>query len=124
MITDYIFSILAIAGIAVLWRSLLADHASIKEWLIRHVPLLKPSLACGTCFTYWLTLLFVLIFDPLHGWLPPLRFALPSPLDWLFSLGLSWMAVSMGALVIRFIYALIEEHVWYAVHILRGSHHH
>ena len=124
MAHDYTFSILALAGLAALWRSLLADHPTLKLWLAAYVPRIKPSLTCGTCFTYWISLAFVLLFDPLHGWLPPSRILLPQWLEWLLALGLAWMAVSIGALIVRFAYAMLEEYLWYAVHKLRGLHHH
>lgn len=116
MLIDYFFSILTVAGIAVLWRNLLKDLAWLKH-LVGKLPwILKKAVSCGFCFTYWLSLFFVILCNPLQGWLPPLRIDLSSYLILPLQILMSWMIVGIGSVIIRFGYAALQELVHHQVH--------
>lgn len=109
MFINYFLSIVSIAGVAVLWRNLLRDLPHLKKF-VRSLPnLLSRALLCGFCFTYWFSFLFLFIFNPLTGWEAPFRDFLPiyfyPALTFLFS----WLAISFGAVFLRFLYAFLQE---------------
>ena len=107
IITLYFFSVMAVAGVAVIWRNWLEDHQAQRQALKARLPrVLFKALTCGSCFTYWAALAFVGLFDPLTG---------------LFGQGvwhvlISWMAVAMGSVFMRFSYVLVQERVHDIVH--------
>ncbi len=122
MFTDYIFSILTIAGIAVLWRNLLHDLPKLKQFTHSLPWFFRKALNCGFCFTFWISLFFVIIFNPLHDWLPPFRFYIPY--SFLLNILCSWMTVGIGAVIIRFGYVALQELVHYQVHELNREEGH
>ncbi|MFZ2804114.1 MAG: hypothetical protein WA001_02735 [Patescibacteria group bacterium] len=107
-LTSYLFSILAVAGFAVIWRNWLEDHPKFRSAIKTRLPWPFPkALTCGSCFTYWLSLGFILAFDPLPTWQS----------SWVVThIFLVWMAVAMGAVFIRFSYVLVQERVHDIVH--------
>lgn len=115
MFTSYILSVFSIAGFTVLWRKILHDFPVIGEQLSLRLPVVGKAFTCGLCFTYWISLFFVLWYNPVPNWTGTL-FA--------FHLFLSWMVVAFGAVFLRFLYVSIQELVHYQVHHLRGEHHH
>jgi len=112
MWTDYFVAVLAIAGIAVLWRNLILTSQAGKGWLARWVDALpmrlSKSLTCGSCFTYWLALFFIFWFDPFNGQ---------------YNIIITWMALAMGAVFIRFAYVALQELVTYQTHVLSDDGH-
>ncbi len=124
MITNFILTSCAIAGAAVVWRSFLYDFKWLREGIKSHTPIyIGKMLTCGTCFTYWLTLLVVIIFDPLAGWLPTQRVQLGGEVAVLLQIVFSWMAIALIATLLRFGYAAISELVHYQVHKLNHREH-
>jgi len=111
----YLYSILALAGIAVLWRKVLVDHPYIQNIIQANLGYFSNALLCGLCFTYWISLGFVLVYNPIQFQFPLHHYA-----QFFFS----WMAVAFGAVFLRFLYVAIQEIVHYQVHHLRGDHTH
>ena len=107
MIQDFILISTSIAGIAVLWRNFLEDHPKVKTRVRQRLGNFSKILLCGSCFTYWLTLILILTFVDL---------------DLLFSkykiinIFLTWMSLSYAGVFLRFSYVLIQEKVSRLVH--------
>jgi hypothetical protein len=116
MLINFFLSSCAIAGIAVLWRNILNDHVSLKEGIENKLKFFHKIFTCGSCFTYWISLLFVVLSDPLDFWLP---FSAE-----FFNLFVHWMAVAFLSVIMRFTYISIQELVYYQVHHLREDHSH
>lgn len=112
---NYFFFITAIAGFAVIWRNWINDHTLWKSFIQEHLGVIGHALLCGSCFTYWISLICILFYNPV-----PHMFMMPVFVEHLFS----WMSVSYGAVLLRFFYVMIQETVHYQVHILREDHHH
>ena len=109
----YFISATALAGFAVLWRNWLHDHPSWHDWLGRHFNFITKALTCGSCFTLWLTLFFVLALNPLGNFFIAAPFAsLPPVISYL----IQWMSLGWSALFLRFLYVKIQETVSSLVH--------
>jgi hypothetical protein len=78
-------------------------------------------LTCGSCFTFWLTLIFVLIFNPLGTCLssemPLISILFP------VSYFAQWMSLGWGAVFLRFLYIYLQESVNAIVHGIGGHGH-
>lgn len=110
MLLDLFLSALAVASLAVLVRNLLYNFPKAQT-------LLPRAITCGFCFTYWLSLVYVVFFDPLAGYLqnPFIQFVF------------SWLVLAFVTVVFRFSYVVIQETVNYFVHTLNArphGHHH
>lgn len=117
----YFISASALAGLAVLWRNWLEDHPRWKEWLHGNLGIVARAMTCGSCFTFWITLAFVLVFDPFRfSFIAVPPFAV---LPWPISYFLQWMSLGYGAVLLRFFYVLIQEAVSILVHRFRGHIH-
>jgi len=120
-IFTYFISAAALAGFAVLWRNWLEDHPHWKEWIHRHFKTIGKAVTCGSCFTFWITLIFVLIFNPINDFL-----SLSTPfmrLMWATSYFLQWMALGWGALFLRFLYIAFQEATSIMVHRFKNHSH-
>lgn len=124
MLSTFLFSAMAIAGMTVLWRSWLRDHSSWTIALGRIPFRLGKSLTCGTCFTFWLTLVILLLVRPALPEFQSNIFASNEAISHIVSLFLQWMALSWAALIGRFTYAALEEVVYFFVHHIREGHVH
>lgn len=114
----YFISATSLAGTAVLWRNWLQDHPSWKDRLQKDLGIIAKALTCGSCFTFWITLIFVLIFDPLGVFLfQTMPMASIFPASYL----IQWMALGWGAIFLRFLYIFLQESVSAMVH---GGHGH
>ena len=115
MFTTLFFSSLVVAGVALLWRNFRYDNENPANIYINRLNYwLRKPITCGLCFTYWVALVFVIFFNPLMGWLPPLRFELGS-LQSPFVFGVSWMVVGTGAaFVVYFLDTFFEVSHYYA----------
>lgn len=108
MLIDLFLSSFTIAGIAVIWRNWLHDHPAWKEYIQKYLKGFYKVLLCGSCFTYWISLLFLLIHNPLQSWI------LEEPI--IFKMAASWMALAFLSVSLRFLYVLIQENVHRLVH--------
>ena len=116
MFTNLFLLGFAVAGAAVLWRNLQESSESLRKALGALPALLGKSLTCGSCFTYWLSLFAVILFDPLSGWTL-------SNINELIHVLLSWFALAFVSVTFRFAYVAIQELVNYQTHTLRKDHH-
>lgn len=115
---SYIFIISALAGFAILWRNWLVDHPSWKQWIFINLKSTHKILTCGSCFSYWISLLVILIWNPLFLLF---SFILKTESYIIISL-FSWMSLSFGVVSLRFLYVALQEYVSSLVH--RDGHHH
>jgi hypothetical protein len=114
-----LISALAVAGAAVLWRNILENHPKLKASISNILGKADKVLLCGSCFTYWLSLVFVLIFNPLSGLVINAGNKIFQDFSHCF---ISWMALGMMSVIIRFGYVAIQELVSYQVHKLHDNH--
>jgi hypothetical protein len=116
----YFVSTTALAGIAVLWRNWLEDHVAWKNWLANYFGVVSKALTCGSCFTFWIALAFVLAFDPLKS----IFYAAPlfAGSNILILYLIQWMSFGWGAVFLRFSYVALQETVGKMVHGT-GDHH-
>lgn len=117
----YFISAAALAAFAVLWRNWLEDHPHWKDWLHGYLGVIAKALTCGSCFTFWITLIFVLIFNPIG-----MFFSLVAPFSGLrfgTSYLFQWMALGWGALFLRFLYVAIQEATGIMVHNFSDHNH-
>lgn len=118
-------SSLIIASIAILWRSTLNKNKNISIFLKKYFPnFLHTALTCGLCFTYWVTLFFVLFFDPL-----PVEFFVFNDFTccqtrYTSHLFLSWMFIGFSSVSFRFLYVFLQEKVNQIYTINHGDHNH
>jgi hypothetical protein len=116
----YFVSATALAGIAILWRNWLEDHLTWKVWLSNHLGAVSNTLTCGSCFTFWIALCFVLMLNPLQSF-----FSITQTfggMSQLLSWTIQWMTIAWGALFLRFLYVLLQQGVSGLVH--RSESHH
>lgn len=124
MYTHIAFASFAIAGAAVLWRNWLNDHPAWKKKLMELPFRVGHAFLCGSCFTYWLALAYIFIFDPFRGISLHNPHNLDSGLFLVLSYFVFWMMLSWLGVTLRFGYVLIQECVAYAVHHWRKEEHH
>jgi|GEM_PF-2913572 len=110
----------SVAGTAILWRKILADHVRLKKYMQDRFGKFSQAFLCGSCFTYWLSLLFILTFDPLAEWTALNPSTAGAALAHIF---LSWMALSTVSLIFRFGFVMIQEVVHHQVHHLHDKNH-
>lgn len=104
MFLSYFFSLLSIAGLAVLWRTWLEDHPALISRLQTH-PRLHLLLTCGVCTSYWLSFIFILVE---HTWLDlPIFMTVHARAVLLFFT--YWMALGLGAVFTRNTALLVQE---------------
>ena len=111
---------MSVAGAAVLWRNWLEDHKNFKSWIVSSLGGLHKAVTCGSCFTYWLALLFTIIIAPLVYWTPLTN---TSFISFIVNTFLQWMALAWLSVFFRFLYVSIQELVNYQVHTLRDHGH-
>ena len=70
-------------------------------------------------FTFWLSLLFVLLFNPLNNWIPLPRFDISNEWIVVISIFFSWMIIGTGAWIARFIMDELQLLIHYQNHILK-----
>jgi hypothetical protein len=113
-----------VASFSVIWRKFLNDLPQVKRWILAHIPYpINRTLTCGFCFTYWLSLASLFIFNPLQEWIPPLRWEFLLPMQPLVSIFFAWMAVGFSALIIRFLFVALQELVDYEMYTWNKQFH-
>ena len=121
--TDTFFTACAVAGLAVVWRNWLVQHKNAELFLQKKLDGYSPLLTCGSCFTYWLSLAFVLFHDPLATFAQGVA---PHAGIVFFALRIfmSWMALAYLSVLLRFSYILVQEKVSMIVHAHAETHTH
>jgi hypothetical protein len=109
-IFNYFISASALAGFAVLWRNWLNDHQQWKGFLEKYLGRFSKMLTCGSCFTFWITLAYVLILNPLN-----ISFA-PHFVGYF----IEWLSLGWTAVFLRFSYIAVQEKVSMMVHRPHG----
>ena len=110
MIFNLIMTALAIGSFAVIWRKLLNDLPQLRDGITKYIPYpASRALMCGFCFTYWLSLGSLIIFNPLNGWLPPTQPFIPPVIDPFVYIFFSWMVLGFTALLWRSLFVVIQE---------------
>lgn len=126
MIQDTLLTSITVAGAAILWRNLIYDSAKFGGALKKLPKQVHHALTCGFCFTFWLALASVIVFNPLRSWMPPSRMEVPNPplpFAPFFEIIFSWMIIGTLAVIVRFGYIAIQEFVHYEVHHLNHREH-
>ena len=119
MLLNFFFLSLALAGMGKIWSKLQKDFPNFKIF-IKKLPSLKShALCCSFCFTFWLSLLFVLLFNPLNNWIPLPRFDISNEWIVVISIFFSWMIIGTGAWIARFIMDELQLLIHYQNHILK-----
>lgn len=111
-----------ITSITILWRSTLRKNSNLGPAIRKKFPVfIGVALTCGTCFSYWIVLIFVLVCRPF-----PIGYFSFVPLHtyWVHVF-FSWMYLGFSVVLLRFLFALIQEKVDY-FHLLNnhGEHKH
>ena len=124
MLLNFFLSSFTVAGISVIWRELRMRHGGIVKFLKQKLGFLSTALLCGTCFTYWTSFVYLLIFNPLKDWQLPLRYILPLSLMTLLHFLCSWMALAFLAIFFRFSFVLLKETVDHFTHHINPNPNH
>lgn len=120
MLIDFLFSSLVLAALGRIWKKFLKDFPTLKIFVKNKLPeLISRALCCSFCFTFWISLMFVLLFNPLHDWLPMFRFNYLNNFTFFISIFFSWMILGSGAWIIRFLMDELQLLVHYQNHILK-----
>ncbi len=111
-----------IASISILWRSTLNKNKKIGKYLKNKFPVfLGTALTCGLCFTYWISLFFILLYQPLDFFMFN-TFDNPT-VKHISHTFLSWMFVGFISVFLRFLYVLLQEKVNQIYSINNGGVH-
>ncbi len=101
MFQDILLSAIVVAGAGMIWRQLVEDFPALDRFLRNRLPaFIGNAFTCPFCTGFWLALLWVIVFDPLSGWLPSARFGL-IPFPTLLQIISSWMIVGVATLAVR-----------------------
>src|SRR3989344_5881101 len=120
ILSIFIISV-SIASIGTIWKSLIRDIPSLKNFLKRVLPsLVSQAVFCGFCMTFWISLFTVLIFNPLASWVLPFRF----PISNLFVINFfhfifSWMTIGGVAWFFRFLFDELYDLIHIKNHALK-----
>ncbi len=124
MTIQIIFVAITIASWSIVWRKMLHDLPQLKQWIAKHISYpLSHAVICGFCFTYWTSLIAVLIFNPLDSWQLPLRSILPALIKNLIHLFASWMIVAFVAITFRYLFVVIQELLDYEMYVMNKHFH-
>ncbi len=107
MLEDYFILSATLATITLVWRNLKEDHPALKS-SVASIPFFGGALSCGFCFAVWVSLLGVMLLDPLNGWYPTGLHAGGGARE-MFLFTTSWFSVSVGVLFIRSIIIVLLE---------------
>ncbi len=126
MLLNFFLSSLVVAGISVLWRGVRTRHNAVRQFFKKFLGFYAPAFLCGTCFTYWIALVYVIVANPLGSWQMPIAGYMPVAIIPIITFIASWMALGFSALFLRFALVLMNETVDHFTHNLnpRGGHGH
>jgi hypothetical protein len=95
-----------IAMISLIWKETLNTFPALKSAIRRRLNVIaRKPLFCGFCFTSWVALFVLIIFNPMPG----------------VNFLVAWMTLAAVALLIRSAIIALEELVHWEVHILNGQ---
>jgi hypothetical protein len=121
---DLVMTGLAIGSLAIIWRKLLNDLPRLREGIKIYIPYpISRALVCGFCFTYWLSLGSLVVFNPLGGWLPPIQPFIPAMLDPMIYILVSWMLLGFIALLWRSLFVILQELIDYEMYAWNREFH-
>ena len=124
MLLNFFLSSLVVAGIAVLWRALRMRHGNLVKFLRKHLGSFATAFLCGFCFTYWVSFIYLLFFNPLTDWQLPLRYNFPTNIETFILFLCSWMALGFVSVTFRFIFVLLKETVDHFTHHINPNPNH
>jgi len=102
MIFSLVLLAMSVAEIGMIWRALVTDNASLKSGLEKILPHLAfEAVTCSFCLTFWLSLAAAILFDPLRGFLPPLRLEFISAARLPLQIVFTWMVLGTATLAVR-----------------------
>ncbi len=123
-IFNLIMTGLAVGSLAVIWRKLLNDLPRFREGIKIYIPYpMNRALTCGFCFTYWLSLGSLIVFNPLGDWLPSVQPIIPATLDPVIYFFVSWMILGFIALLWRSLFVIIQEFIDYEMYTWNREFH-
>lgn len=115
---------LAIGSFSVIWRKLLNDLPRLRNLIGKHAPYpISRALTCGFCFTYWLSLGSLSIFNPLNDGFPPVQAIVPAVLFPFIYIFVSWMMLGFVALLWRSLFVIIQELIDYQMYTWNKQFH-
>lgn len=82
----------AIAGFAVIWRKLKRGHPALRAAIARIPEPFQTAIRCTTCFSYWLSLLATVLFEPLANALPGIA-----------GIVVGWFALAFLSVTLRYV---------------------
>ena len=100
MLIDFLIITAVTTTTALIWRALLLDHKRLLD-AVKKIPFIGGALSCGFCFTIWISLIAVLIYNPLTFW-----DKVSNPLLEVF---IGWFTLSAAVLFFRNLTAVLME---------------
>lgn len=102
MIINLIISLLGVTGACSLWNNFLHDSPKLTDRLVR-IPFFGTALTCRMCQSFWFSLAFLFLFNPLPPNNLPLRFEFLSAFGGMLNFLLLWLAFGSLVLLTRFL---------------------
>jgi uncharacterized membrane protein len=98
MFTDYLIVVTAVSTATLVWRNLKEDHHQFKKW-VAELPVVGGALSCGFCASLWMTLVGVLLLNPIASWSHLSGFGGTG--RFVVGLLVGWFSVGAGVLLLR-----------------------
>ena len=105
MFTDYLIVATAVSTATLVWRNLKEDHPQFKKW-VAELPFVGGALSCGFCASLWMTLIGVLLLNPIASWSHVSGLGAASGVA---SLITGWFSVGAGVLLLRSVIVVLLE---------------
>lgn len=115
MLTDYLIIVSITATAALIWRALLLDHPALLA-KVESLPYIGGALRCGFCMALWLSLLAVLLKNPIAPW--------TGAFHPLIAILAAWFSLSAGVLFVRNAIAILMEGTGVLTHAHRSQEGH
>lgn len=103
---------------------MLNDLPALRRGIMSSIPYpVNRALTCGFCFTYWASLVAVLMFHPLSSWRLPLSSGVFANAEVLLHLFVSWMIIGLFAITVRFAVVILQELIDYEMYTMNKQFH-